>query len=445
MGSTKKNREEELSLRNLTRQYDIVLVAYVLKQLTDREHAMSCGEIVNHLSGMIVDEKSELFNLKTTVRKVEYLEMLHSEDWAMLNQYVAPILGGVVRSREADGIYLGKNTTSPGVQKRYYFEPFLTDGDMHLIYGSLRSSRYLSEEEKDYLLKRLGLLHPTSAQAENTLARERQSGVPKTLLPPRPEGTRKSMATQTEYPLPGVGSNMLRNIEIINYAIEQEVQLEIDYGIYDIAEGDTKVHFRSRYTQDRIHILNPYAMLWNDGEYYLIGIFEPYTEPTQLRVDRIINVKIHCQVLEDMSRQECPRRDIPKVLFPFYKKDSNGRVYFDGISFANTFPNMIIHQEPNRVSCTFECTKSSLQIVIDNFGLNVRVRKSTIPHPKQDGADEETNEEYFLATVQNVQYENVLHFAVNHCKSLTLTEPREMVLQVRAELQAAIDRLSQQS
>ena len=59
MGSTKKNREEELSLRNLTRQYDIVLVAYVLKQLTDREHAMSCGEIVNHLSRMIVDEKSE--------------------------------------------------------------------------------------------------------------------------------------------------------------------------------------------------------------------------------------------------------------------------------------------------------------------------------------------------------------------------------------------------
>lgn len=438
-----KTNDNYSDFRNLIKQYEITLIVYVLKRITDEEHALSCAELTDKLIEMIPSDRDDaFFNNKTTSRKMEIIDAIENgaEDFlCKLNNIFSATFGGKIRVREADGIYYKKNTRGKGTQKRYYFEPLLTTSDMDLIYGNIKSSRYLTKQEKNYLLKRLEVLHPTFHRNIKELEEERNIGIYDIeALPTRPQASRR---VTNQVSIPERTSNFLSNAQMIYTAIEMKVQIEVIYGIYDVSENSMSVGFHIRNKNETPYILNPFALFWNDGEYYMIANSEKYPNPTHYRVDRIISVRIHKTQTENGDVISAPRGNIPEVLREFYERDEQGQVFFDGIRYANVYPEMAIYKSHNRIHCTFECTNWSLQMLIDNFGSNITVTKSDRSHDSSEVDYNGNPQEFLLATIRNVQYDNARNFAIRNCQNLTVISPESLVTDVHGALLKAATRL----
>ena len=410
-------------IRKLLKQFEIPLIYYVLKTSTDKDHALSCPQLAEKLSVLVPhpDNDESFFNSKTTGHKLDDIIKLSDTDDKLidtLNNVFAMTFGGMIKTRAADGIYNGKNYAGKGSQKRYYFDPLLSRSDMDLVYGAVNSSRYLSGAEKDYLLSRLEALQPlfnTDTDILNDSRSIRFNNI--SSLPPRPNVSKIS-------DLPGSSSVMLRNAQIIYDAIERRKQIEIVYGSYDIRNASEKAVFKAN-NAEKPYILNPYALLWNDGEYYLVATHKDHENPAHLRVDRIMTVRIHSVPRKNGELSEPARQKIPDTLGRFFKKNKKGRLVFDAIAYTNTYPQMIYSQKENLIDVTFECTSRNLQILVDSFGPGISLAESTIRHNEKNGGDH-----YLTATVRRVQYDNAKYYAIAHAHVLTLLSPKKLVKDV---------------
>ncbi|MCR4656462.1 MAG: WYL domain-containing protein [Lachnospiraceae bacterium] len=418
-------------LRNLIKQFEIPLIYYALMISTDEDHAMSCSAIAEKLSGIVPhpDSDKSFFNSKTTGNKLEDIMALSVIDDKLikkLSTLFSVTFGGTIKSREADGIYKGKNLKGSGSQRRYYFEPLLSRSDMDLVYGAINSSRYLSGAEKNYLLSRLEVLQPLFNAGLSEWEENRSSLFTDIeSLPARPHPSKIS-------DIPGSSSVMLRNTQVIYDAIDRKKQIEVIYGSYDIKDATGRVTFKERNT-DSPYILNPYALLWNDGEYYLVATHHNHKNPAHLRVDRIIKVRIHSVQTKNGDLIEANRQKTPETLSRYFRKNKKGRLVFDSVVYANTFPQMIYSQEENLIDVTFECTSKNLQVIVDSFGTNISLSESTDPHEGAPG-----NDHYLKATVRRVQYDNAKNYALAHAHVLKLLSPENLVREVSASLKKCI-------
>lgn len=414
-----ENIIEIYDFRNLVKQFEIPLIYFILKTSTDEDHALSCSAIADRMSAILPhpDKNNCFFNTRTTAHKLDSISLLLKEDDLIdiLNICFSMTFGGMIKSREADGIYTGKTINAKGSQKRYYFEPLLTRPDMDLVYGAISSNRYLSETEKTYLLSRLEVLQPLfNSNPENITTRV----IPDLkALPPRPVNSQTSA-------IPGTSSMMLRNTRIIYDAIERKKQIEVIYGSYNIGETDHKLTFKAN-NEERPYILNPYALMWNDGEYYLVATHDKYENPSHFRVDRILRTRIHLVSDKNDDMKEQPREKIPDSLKKYFKKNKKGRLIFNNIAYATTHPQMIFHQEENLTDMTFECRSRDLQILVDSFGPNISLSVSPNTYEKDSGT-----EHYINATIHGVQYENAKFYAIAHAHILRLTAPEKLVQEV---------------
>ena len=431
-------------LHKLVKNYDITLIAYVLKRITDIDHALSYAEINEHLNHLLQNsDDSPFFDSRTTKRKLDVIEKLLSSENILvsLNQIFASTYGGSIKYREADGLYNKQYPHKQGKQKRYYFEPLLKSSDMELIYGTINSSRYLSEAEREYLLARLEILHPAYNMEDKEAVSQRNAGINFIeALPEMPNSNHKPAALDC-LPLPGSSSAFLRNVQIIHRAIEDNVQIKVLYGIYDISERTGKVNFHIRNKNNEPYILNPYAMIWNDGEYYLVASDQTHADPTHYRVDRIIEVEIHKETNDDGYWVNTPRDKVPDILREYYERNKNGQVVFNGIKYANSHPAMAIRKGNKLIDCSFECTNWSLQMLVDTFGPDIRIKKSTLPHKASDVDYNGNPQEFLIATIHKVQYDNVKRFAINNCQYLTVVGPDELVTEVKQVLKEAVKKL----
>ena len=139
--------------------------------------------------------------------------------------------------------------------------------------------------------------------------------------------------------------------------------------------------------------------------------------------------------------QEIKRRPKPKELVDYFEKDENDVVYFDAIRYANVHPKMAIHHVSRLTHCTFECTNRSLQVLVDNFGPKIKVIKSDIVHETYELDYKNRPQDFLLATIADVEYDNALRFAIMHCQYFTLISPKEMVEDLKNILMQAYDRL----
>ena len=424
--------DAEAVSRNIMKQCELLLAIYVLKSTTNEELALSVSEIAEQLDALLPEKDPDgtFFPERTLRRKFDILSLLESCPNPMFEQIFrlfAFVYGGRVVSREADGILTGKNTTGNGKQKRYYFDPVLSEGDMDMICGTIQSSRYLSYAEKNYLLSRLRILQPSFGKNETDINLQKYRHILQVdALPARPPRSKTAA-------LPVDTSVFLSNVQAVHDAIENEYQIEVIYGIYD-TDPAGKVTFHAR-NPEKPYILNPYAMMWNDGDYYLIATHGKYTNPTHFRLDRMISVLPHTESNKDGTRSEIPRHAIPPTLRPYFKKVRNHPPVFDAIAYANTYPEMKIYNSDHRINCTFECTPLSLQILIDYFGTNIRLKPSPLPH-------EDATTSYFAAEVRGIQYDNALSFCIMFCEQLTLLSPTELRDDVRGRLQKVLSSLT---
>ena len=293
-----------------------------------------------------------------------------------------------------------------------------------MILGAIQSNRYLSEEEKNYLLTHLRLLDPNFDYAEDTSRMN--------FHPERPIARKNTT-------LPIDTSMLLTHIQTIHDAIQNNYQLKIIYGTYDIKEYTNKVHFRPR-NPNKPYILNPYAMLWNDGEYYLIATYQNSEAPMHLRIDRIISVVPHVETDSKGYQQYVPCETLPTLLKPFFHPKKGHAPVFDAIKYANTYPGMHIFNSPHLINCCIECTPASLQILIDYFGSDLRLKDSPIEHSPDEVDYRGRPQRFLCATITNVQFENVLRFCVQQAQYLTVLSPPELVNDVKNTLKSITER-----
>lgn len=420
----------------LIRDYDPILVLYILKTMTDIDNAMSADEITEQLNYLFdTGSGPDLFAKRTLRRKVDMFALTGDDDldWFIetLRRFIlSPLLGGCVEQRAADGINNGTNTRGKGSQRRYYFEPLLSGGDLDMIYGVLMSSRYLTESEKDYLISRLEILRPFNNRDSQKLSEARYRSLDE--ISPLPDVPRRNKATL----MPMDSSVFLRHVNIIYEAMRDGYQIEIIYGKYDKKENSRSVDFVPR-NPDKPYHLNPYAMLWNDGEYYLVATHCGFDNPAHFRVDRIISVK-PVFVTENGEKKEAPRFPVPPILKKYFKTE-NGKSYFDAIAYANTYPGMKIFNEADPVTCVFDCDTIALQILVDNFGPDIRLSESVEPHTP-DEVDTAGRPKCFLtATIRGIQRDNALLFCIEHADYIKLISPPDLADEVRANLRRIAD------
>lgn len=444
----------EKEFKEIKKIYELILLYYVLKTNTDYNNALSSNQITALLNNLLADsslmndnDEYTPFSERTINRKLTQLVNLSanpsmSEDCSS-DLLSSIIMGGVVKTKNANGVdkkgYALRNDKAKR-QKRYYFEPVLTSGDMNMIIGSILSNRYLSQPEQDYLVKRLQILHECNDYGsayfyneEGTKGVDSISNLPP--LPMRPE----NHTNQPVPPLPVDSVQLLAHIQTLNDAIRKRNQIEITYGIYDADNQKNKN--RITFTERATSILNPYALMWNNGGYYLIAANIKHSNPTNYRVDRIISVKIHSEKNEAGEIVYPTWKEIPATLKDFFTLKGKKTLIFDSIAYANRYPNMRISQTQNLIDLKIECTSWSLQILVDAFGTNIKIEPSPMEHSEDELDYNGKPQQFYVATVRKVQYDNARDFCLAHPQYLTALAPVELVKDVKNILSESVKKL----
>ena len=397
---------------------DTAVLFYVMRGITSEENALTIPLIAAEMRAYLGSYSER--TLQRTMNKI-----LLIQDWKEerdLNEKKKKC----DMARVLYWTYGGRIVKGTG--RKYYFEPCLDEASMRMLNGTVISNQFLSEVEKKYLLTRMRLLNMLSDFFESPEEGDKEEKH----AAPAPED---EDLTQT-VPFPGEGNIYLYNIYWLNHAIRAGRQIKFTYGIYDYS-GGMSYHERMEGDSAKEYLVNPYALFWCGGHYYLLATYvngkqpayikEPGT-PIHFRVDRIVKLTV----------EETEREKIPQRLSDFFSVDQEGRKALDEKKYTARFPAMRISSKKNLVNAVIECTPWSLQILVDAFGSFLQVRESRREHEKGE-LDYNGREQTFLeATIENVEFENIRDFCLANPEYLTPLSPPTLVSAVREKLKAAL-------
>ncbi|MGD9678316.1 MAG: helix-turn-helix transcriptional regulator [Vulcanibacillus sp.] len=187
--------------------------------------------------------------------------------------------------------------------------------ELKLLADAVASSKFITEKKSGELIKKIGSL-TSNYEAKQLVRQIYVAGRVKT-----------------------INEKIYYNVDLINQAIGGNKQISFKYFEYTI---DKKKRYRN---DGNKYIASPYALTWDDENYYMISYYEKYNNITHFRVDKMEDIEI--------TDQQCHREDIniveyTKKIFSMYGgEEETIKIQFDN---------------------------SLLGVVIDRFG------KSTIIH-----------------------------------------------------------------
>ena len=134
-------------------------------------------------------------------------------------------------------------------------------------------------------------------------------------------------------------------VDSLHYAIRNERRVHFSYYRHVIRNGVI--------TSQKSHefIVSPYALIWNDGKYYLVANYDKYNNFSHYRVDRIR----HVDVLPVATR--------PLSEFSGFEKGFDEEEYIRGVFEMYSG----IHED----FVYLNCSMSSIEHVVDRFGQDV--------------------------------------------------------------------------
>lgn len=141
-----------------------------------------------------------------------------------------------------------------------------------------------------------------------------------------------------------INENIYYNVDRLHVAIAENKQVSFKYFDYDI-----KKEKKYRKNGD-LYFVSPYALSWDDENYYLITFSEKYNDFTHYRVDRMTNIEIV---------------DQPRVMLP-------DNEHFNIADYSKKVFNMFGGEEET-VELKFD--NSLVNAVIDRFGKDVMLDK----------------------------------------------------------------------
>lgn len=261
----------------------------IFSEETDEEHELSLKDIQQKLQ-VTFDTDAEV--KRDIIR----------EDLRELNDTVLPIT---------------VNTGEHGKKFYSHQDRLFELSELRMLMDAVISARFLTEKEAMNLIKKIKRL--TSKPSAKKLPHE-------FFL----EGTVKSESMYLKY-----------DIDSLHRAVSENKKISFQYGKYNMDKTFSWHREGERY------YVKPYALIWNNDFYYLIGEYEKYEEIRHYRVDRMRNV----EVLEYESFKQKPFN-----LADYMKK---------------TF-NMYAGSEEQRIE--LEMNRELFNVMIDHFGLDVDIR-----------------------------------------------------------------------
>ena len=188
--------------------------------------------------------------------------------------------------------------------------------ELKMLVDAVSSSRFISTEKSETLIKKL------------------------TSLTSRYEAEDLTAKIFTADRIKADNSKIFLTTDVVSRAIEQEKKVSFQY--YDYLPTKEKV-LRNN---GEVYIISPYALIWSDDRYYLVGYSDKRHEITPFRVDRMTVPQI---------------TDEPAV------KNTS----FNPADFANKVVQM--YPSGNEQTVTLRCKNENMRSVIDKFGEDIKV------------------------------------------------------------------------
>jgi len=175
-------------------------------------------------------------------------------------------------------------------------------------------------------------------------------------------------------------------IDKLDTAIQTNRQVEIVYRKRKISNSN-----RAEYEEKR-HQISPYALIWSNDHYYLIGNNRNYSNLMVTRVDRIKSVDI--------------LNDTPRISFADV---SDYKISFDSADYVNKHFNMFAGESQ---SVELVCDNSIVENILDRFGDSVQIRKF--------------NDERFKINVDIAVNDGLVSWIMQFGKNIEVKSPPEL-------------------
>lgn len=196
--------------------------------------------------------------------------------------------------------------------------------ELKLLADAVASSKFITEKKSSQLIQKIEGL--ASNYEANQL--QRQVFV---------RGRAKTMNEKIYY-----------NVDTIHQAIARNKPVAFRYFEY-IIDWNSPSHWAKHYRQDgQKYVASPYALTWDDENYYMLAFYEKYSNVSHFRVDK----------MEDIELLEGTRHELP---------DNRE---FDLAEYSKKVFNMFSGEE-ERITLRFD--NSLVGVVLDRFGKDVSI------------------------------------------------------------------------
>lgn len=196
-----------------------------------------------------------------------------------------------------------------------------------------------------------------------------------------------------------IGNPTTKNaIDLLLKAIRQKRTVQFQY----VRMGeDLKYHLQNH---GRMYPVSPYALIWRQDKYYLIGVYGHYQKLSYYRLDRIRNLKITDMPITPMESILGPNADL------CLKEYVNQNIYNHG---------------GTAVRVKLKAIPEAADLLVETFGENVQVK------PQKDGS--------LIATAKVSDGDGLILWLIQHGDWVQIIEPetiRQEVIQALDEIRA---------
>ena len=199
----------------------------------------------------------------------------------------------------------------------------LSAPELQILVDAVSSSQFITTAKSKELIKKLVTLAGPSYQASLT---------PQILVSEHVKAPNKQI---------------LLSVQAIRRAIDRDRKITFKYMEYNL---DKKQVPRHKGTPQEDYVVSPYATIWNNERYYMVGYSEKRKDINTYRIDRMTGVK-------QVARKRIPAPD-----------DFNIQDYTDKVFWM---------YDGNEEEVTLRCRHKILDQVIDRFGEGIELKNIT--------------------------------------------------------------------
>jgi len=187
-------------------------------------------------------------------------------------------------------------------------------------------------------------------------------------------------------------------IDSLSRAIREKKKVSLHYRKRIIEAGERPKN------EDRLYKLTPYALIWSDDHYYLVGNNEKYNNLMHLRVDKITKATI-------LSESARPVSEVSE--------------YADRLDVAD-YTNKVFNMfSGEKARIVIKCSNAKWELVCDRFGEDVLII--------------DRDEESFTISIVAAKSEGLISWLMQFSNEMIVLEPEDFRQDMKNRISAALE------